>query len=45
MGTVDLNDDMKCFTNDCDGSLEIVQSVPYENKDDGLFRAWIITKH
>lgn len=39
------NDDMKSFTNDCGGSLEIVQSVPYENKDDGLFRAWIITKH
>lgn len=39
------NDDIKCFTNDCGGSLEIVQSVPYENKDDGLFRAWIITKH
>ena len=26
------------------GRLEIIPSIAYENKDDGLFRAWIITK-
>ncbi|MBP5461137.1 MAG: methyltransferase domain-containing protein [Lachnospiraceae bacterium] len=36
--------DMKAFTEECGGILEIRKSVPYENKDDGLFRAWIITK-
>lgn len=39
------DDDIKNYTKDCGGTLEIIQSVPYENKDDGLFRAWIITKH
>ena len=32
------------YTEECGGLLEIVKSVPYENKDDGLFRAWIVTK-
>lgn len=32
------------FVSKNDGKLEIVKSVPYEGKDDGLFRAWIITK-
>ena len=36
--------DMQSFTKECGGKLEIVKSVPYENKDDGLFRAWIVTK-
>ena len=26
------------------GKVEIIESVPYEGKDDGLFRAWIIKK-
>lgn len=38
------DDDMKIFTDECGGILEIVKSVPYENKDDGLFRAWIVSK-
>ena len=38
------DEDMKAFTSECGGTIEIVNSVPYENKDDGLFRAWIITK-
>ena len=38
------DDDIKLFVDECGGSLEIIKSVPYENKDDGLFRAWIITK-
>lgn len=25
--------------------IDIVQSVPYEGKDDGLFRAWILQKN
>lgn len=36
--------DIESFTMECGGMLEIVKSVPYENKDDGLFRAWIISK-
>ena len=38
------DEDMEKFTKDCGGELEIVKSVPYENKDDGLFRAWIVSK-
>ena len=38
------DDDMKSFTAECGGKLEIIKSVPYECKDDGLFRAWIVTK-
>lgn len=38
------DDDMRRFAGECGGSLEIVKSVPYENKDDGLFRAWIVRK-
>ncbi len=36
--------DIETFTDECGGKLEIVESVPYENRNDGLFRAWIITK-
>ncbi len=36
--------DMKNYTQECGGKLEIVESVSYENKNDGLFRAWIISK-
>ncbi len=38
------DEDIKNFANECGGKVEIIESVPYENKDDGLFRAWIITK-
>lgn len=36
--------DVSAYTEECGGTLEIVKSVPYESKDDGLFRAWIVTK-
>lgn len=36
--------DIKKFTEECGGELEIIESVSYENKDDGLFRAWIVSK-
>lgn len=36
--------DISAYAEECGGKLEIVKSVPYENKDDGLFRAWIVTK-
>ena len=36
--------DIEAFTNNCGGTLEIVKSIPYDDKDDGLFRVWIITK-
>lgn len=36
--------DIQSFTKECGGTLEMVKSVPYENKEDGLFRAWIVTK-
>lgn len=36
--------DISAYSAECGGNLEIVKSVPYENKDDGLFRAWIVTK-
>lgn len=36
--------DIKKYTEEYGGKLEIVKSVPYEDKNDGLFRAWIITK-
>ncbi len=35
---------IRAFVNECHGELRIVKSVPYEEKDDGLFRAWIIQK-
>lgn len=38
------DNDIRQFTDECGGCLEIIKSVPYENKDDGLFRAWIVTK-
>ncbi len=38
------DDDIKSFTSECGGELEIIKSVPYENKNDGLFRAWIVKK-
>ena len=28
----------------CGGSVEIIESVSYEEQNDGLFRAWIISK-
>lgn len=36
--------DIARFTVECGGSFEIEKSVSYENKDDGLFRAWIVRK-
>lgn len=36
--------DMSSLADECGGTLEIEKSVPYEDKNDGLFRAWIITK-
>ena len=36
--------DIKNYTANCGGTLEIIKAVPYENKNDGLFRAWIIRK-
>ena len=39
------DEDMIRFTKECGGELEIVKSVPYEGIDDGLFRAWIISKN
>lgn len=35
---------IKNFVKGCRANLEIVESVPYEDKDDGLFKAWIIRK-
>lgn len=32
------------ITKELNGHLDIIKSVPYEGRDDGLFRAWIITK-
>ncbi len=37
--------DIKDFTEECGGMLQIMKSVSYEGKDDGLFRAWIVKKH
>lgn len=36
--------DIRKFTESCGGELEIIPSVSYEDKNDGLFRAWIIRK-
>ena len=36
--------DIEKFTKNCGGTLEIVKSVPYEGRNDGLFRAWIVSK-
>ncbi len=33
------------YCEECGGKLEIEKSVPYEGKDDGLFRAWIVKKN
>ena len=38
------DDDVIAYTEKCGGTLEIIKSVPYENRNDGLFRAWIISK-
>lgn len=38
------DENMKRFTEECGGTIEIIKSVPHENTDDGLFRAWIVTK-
>lgn len=39
------DDDIRKFAKKAGGNLEIIKSVAYEGKDDGLFRAWIITKN
>lgn len=36
--------DISKYTEVCGGQLEIIKSVSYENRDDGLFRAWIVKK-
>ena len=36
--------DIEMFTKKCGGTLKIVKSVPYEGRNDGLFRAWIVSK-
>lgn len=33
------------FAEECEATVEIIRSVPYEGRDDGLFRAWIISKN
>lgn len=38
------DDDIRKFTEECGGELEIETSIPYENKNDGLFRGWVVTK-
>lgn len=36
---------IQSYTDACGGKLEIIKSVSYEDgRDDGLFRAWIVTK-
>ena len=35
---------IKEFVGSHGGKLRIIQSVEYENRDDGLFRAWVISK-
>ena len=32
------------FADDQEPAQVLEESIPYENKDNGLFRAWIITK-
>lgn len=38
------DEDIRRFTERCGGTLRIIESVPYEGRDDGLFRAWIVSK-
>lgn len=39
------NDDMEKFAIECKCTMEVVPSIAYENeKNDGLFRAWILKK-
>ncbi len=38
------DEDMIKFAEECGGKLEIEESVSYEGKNDGLFRAWIVKK-
>lgn len=38
------DDEIAAWTAECGGTLEIVKSVSYDGRDDGLFRAWIVTK-
>ena len=38
------DDDIKAYAEECGGILQIQKSVPYEAKNDGLFRAWIVEK-
>lgn len=50
-GTLEIEDweqwisdrDMEKYAKICDAHLEIIKSVPYEDKNDGLFRAWIMS--
>ena len=35
---------MEKFARNCNVKIKMIPSVPYEGKDDGLFRAWIIEK-
>lgn len=37
--------DIKSFSDECGGDLNIIPSVSYEGKDDGLFRAWVVRKN
>lgn len=38
------DEDIRRFTTACGGTLQIRESVPYEGRNDGLFRAWIVHK-
>jgi len=38
------DEDIKNYSSELGGTLKIIESVPYEGKDDGLFRAWIINR-
>ena len=34
--------DILRYAKECGGRVKVVKSIPYENKNDGLFRGWII---
>ena len=38
------DEDMKNFAEECNAKIDIINSIPYEGKDDGLFRGWVVTK-
>ena len=52
LGTLEIDEwerwisgeEIASWTAECGGQLEIVESVPYDGKDDGLFRAWVVSK-